>query len=370
MNSVTNNAAIERIISLVVQLPTTENSQPWEIVVRGNVFEIFHLSVCDQIGSIPDDLSVLSAGIMAEAIDLAASTEGFTVHIEYFLQDRCDKNPWLRATLQQKGRAADPLAAALPLRHSDRRHYAGAVGSITDPVFKEVEQQAQLIAGTNFYLTNNYPQEFLHQTKLGDDLLFLCQDMRRDFMRWLRFTEKQIQRTRDGMSWRSLLHYPERPYHYLQSRLWWLAITLDWFPSWMMKLEAMLFDDSANLSPTNYEDCTCLGCITTASSSLEDLAAAGRLALRAWLLLNLRGYSFQAMTNLTSIVYPQHLGHWDLPTKMIPELAESYAVLQRMFDFSDTEIPIFCFRTGFPIAPYPKNARTLRRKDRVRFIST
>jgi hypothetical protein len=361
------DAAIARILPSIMRLPNPENGQPWEIAVHNNVLEVFHVAERARLGSSPDDLCVFGLGMMAEAIILAAGSEGCAARLEFFLEGRGDKHPWLRAVLEYSGCAADPLASALTLRHSDRRRYAG--GSLADAVFREARQEAELAQGTSLYLADRYPEEFLHQVQLADDLIFLCPDIRRDFTRWARFTDKEILKTRDGMSWRAFLRYPERGYHYLQSRLWWLGVRLDWFPRWLLGLEGFLFDDSGRPSPANYDDGACLGCVTTASDSLEDLVAAGRLALRVWLLLNLRGYGVQAMTNLTCIAYPQRLGTWGEPTDKIPELAECYAVLQKMFGFTDTELPIFCFRTGLPVAPYPKNARSLRRDDRVRWIT-
>ncbi|MDD5033378.1 MAG: hypothetical protein PHE55_01355 [Methylococcaceae bacterium] len=357
--------AIARMLPAILRLPNPENSQPWDIVVRGHCLEVFHTSERDRLGPSPDDLCVLGLGMIAEAISLAASTEGLSVRLSYFLEGRCDREPWLRAELEATGCRADPLAAALTVRLSDRRRYAG--GSLADPVFREVEQEESTAEGVNLHLTDRYPAEFLAQVEAADRLIFEIPDIRHDFMRWTRFTDKQILSTRDGMPWRAFLRQPERWYHYPQSRLWWLATCLDWFPAWMMRFEEFLFDDSGRPSPAGYDDCAALGCITTASDRSDDLVAAGRLALRIWLLLNLRGYSFQAMTNVTCIAYPQRLGRWEEPASIIPELGEAYSVLQNMFGFSDQELPIFCFRTGRPIGPFPEKARSLRRDDRVRW---
>jgi hypothetical protein len=360
-------ASLTRLLGLVRYLPSPENSQPWEIVVRGLTMEVFHHGERDRIGEFPDDLAVVGIGMMAEAIDLAASTEGYASHAEYFLVNRNDSQPWLRATLQYDGRAAAPLSAGLGLRHSDRRRFAG--GNLADPVFQEVREDAAGISCASLYLSNQYSWEFLQQSRWGDEWLFQIPEVRQDFMRWVRFTDKAMQNSRDGLPWRSFLRYPQRRYHWLQSRLWWLGIALDWFPAWMMRLEEFLFDDSGNPSPKHYDDGACVGCVTVASGQAQDLAAAGRLALRAWLLLNLRGYGFQIMTNLTSIVYTLHQGHLRYAA-VIPELARGCAVLQRMFGFTSAELPIICFRAGLPIAPYPDNARSLRREHLVRFDNT
>jgi len=364
MNPHADSAAIQRILPAVLRTPSPENSQPWEIVVEGNILLVYHVAARAKLATFPDDLCVLGAGMMAEGIELAATTEGMSAQITFLLDERTDERPWLRAELTRTGVAADPLAAALLLRHTDRRRYAG--GTLRDPVFRELEAQARLSAGARLYLTDRYPAAYQQQVAAADAASFAWPEMRADLNRWLRFTERSIQRTQDGIPWRGLLRNPETWWHYLQSRLWWLETRLDWFPEWLLRLEQRVFDDSGELTPKSFSDGAGIGCVTTVSGQTADLVAAGRLALRVWLLLNLRGFSFQPMTNLTSIVYPQWLGHWRLPANLAPAVANAYAVLQQTFGYSRRETPIFTFRTGLPPAPYPANARTRRRRAAVR----
>ncbi len=354
---------IARIARAVLQTPTPENSQPWKIAIRENVLEIFHCSERANMVTFPDDLSVLGLGMIAEALDLACSAEGLEAQTSYFLEGRCDENPWLKARLNPADRSPDPLAQALLMRHSDRRFYAG--GSLDDPVFSEVRQEAAAIQGANLYFIGEYPPKYLQLLQNADATVMEWPELRHDLTKWVRFTDKQAEKTRDGMSWRTFIRGPEDWVYYLRSRVWWLASSLDWFPSWLQKLETRFFDDSAELSPLSYDDGAGIGCITASSAAAEDLVASGRLALRIWLLLNLRGYGFQAMTNLTAIVYPQRLGTFNLPDHLAHLVANAYETLQGLFGFSDRELPIFCFRTGLAARKYPANARTLRRSEHI-----
>jgi hypothetical protein len=133
-------------------------------------------------------------------------------------------------------------------------------------------------------------------------------------------------------------------------------------------LETRLFDDSAELSPLNYDDGAGIGCITTVSASAEDLIASGRLSLRIWLLLNLNGYGFQPLTNLPALIYPLHLGNLDIPNHLTALVENGYETLQQIFGFPEPELPIFCFRTGLAMGEYPVNARTLRRTEHVNYV--
>lgn len=351
---------IARIVKAVLQTPSPENCQPWKISVRENVIEVFHSSKRAKLGMLPDYVSVVGLGMVAEGLELASKTEGLQARITYFLERRSDKSPWLRAELNPADIPPDPLEQGLFMRHSDRRRYAG--GSLDDPVFHEVRREADAIQGVNLYFINEYPDDYLRLLRNADQIMMALSEVRRDFTKWLRFTDKEIKRTRDGINWRTLLRGPKNWVYYMRSRIWWLSARLDWFPSWLMKLETIFFDDSGR-SPSRYDDGAGIGCITVTSETMENLAESGRLALRIWLLLNLRGYSFQPMCNLGESVYSQRVGKPYLPGHMSHLLANGYETLQRIFSFSDNELPLFFFRTGLPMCEYPENARALRRKD-------
>lgn len=354
---------LERIAHAALRIPTPENSQPWTMNICGNALDIFHSSARAKLASFPDDLSVLGMGILTEALEIASSVEGLAVQTTYFLENRNDDSPWLRAEFTPADRTTDPLAQTLSVRHTDRRYYAG--GSLQDPIFSQVQQEVSRYSEVNLYFTDTYPPDYLQLIKEADQIVMAWDEYRHDLTRWVRFTEQHIERTRDGMPWRSLLRGSENWLYYLRSRLWWMAARLDWFPASLQKLETQLFDDSAELSPSRYDDGAGIGCITVSSDKPEDLIATGRLVLRIWLLLNQNNYAFQPITNLPSTIYPLHLGKFALPTELSHLLANGQQRLQRVFHYPDQEIPIFCFRVGLATGAYPTRARTLRKVDAV-----
>lgn len=357
---------IARIVQAILQVPNPENSQPWKIVVCENVLEVFHSSERAKLATFPDDLSILGIGMIAETLDIVCSTEGLQAQITYFLEKRSDEHPWLKAELHPvEENSVDQLASAILLRHTDRRRYAG--GSLNDPVFQEVHNEAMANQGANLYFIDKYPDEYLKLLQNADKTVLEWPELLQDLTQWVRFTDKAIKTTRDGMPWRSLLRGKDNWIYYLRSRLWWLASNFNWVPASLQKLETYIFDDSSELTPISYDDIAAIGCITTKSSSIDDLIASGRLALRIWLLLNLRGYGFQPMTNLSSIIYPQRLGTFNLPSHLAPLVDNAYETLQGLFGFPESELPIFCFRTGLANGEYPTNARTLRRTDHVSY---
>jgi len=67
-------------------------------------------------------------------------------------------------------------------------------------------------------------------------------------------------------------------------------------------------------------------------------------------------------------VYPEKCGRFQLPDHLNQYLHGAYSCMQTNYGFPDGEIPVFSFRTGIAIGPFPKEQRTLRRKDRICII--
>lgn len=369
MNDVSqiDRSKLKRIATAAMRIPTPENSQPWEINVQGNVFEIFHSAARAKLAEFPDDLSVFGIGLLAEALELAAGIEGVEVEFDYLLEHRSDAAPWLRAEFSLSSRSSDPLAHALSLRHTDRRIFEG--GSLGDPVFDRIRHEASLCASAKLYFTDSYPEAYLQAIREADQIIMEWDEYRHDLTKWVRFTDKEIERKRDGMPWRSLLRKKENLVAYMRSRVWWLATLMDWYPVFMQKMETLLFDDSAELSPLTFTDGAGIGCITVMSNQPIDLIAAGRLTLRTWLLLNQQEYGFHPITNLPGTVYPLRFGTLRLPPQLSHLLINGYGIMQQVYGFSNQETPIFSFRVGKANGSYPSKARTLRRNDNIYFES-
>ncbi len=367
-STIVSQDKITHVVQALLQTPTPENSQPWKIVVCDNILEIFHASDRAKLATFPDDLSVFGIGMLVEVLELACSQVELQAETTLLLEDRSDETPWLRAILNSAQTIVDPLSSAIFLRHTDRRKYAG--GTLNDPVFHEVQREAAANPGANIYFIDEYPDEYLHLLRNADQKVMEWNELRRDLMRWTRFTDREIATTRDGMSWRSFLRGPENWVYYARSRVWWLVTRLDWFPEWLHTFETRFFDDSSELSPSSYDDGAGIGCITTASNQPDDLVASGRLALRVWLLFNLRGYGLQPLTNLSSTIYPLQQGRLNMPDHLTHLVANGYETLQQIFGFSNQELPIFCFRVGIASGKYPENAKSLRRTDHVSYKST
>ncbi len=366
----TTQKKLFRIAQKVIQTPTPSNCQPWKIVIDECGLDIFHESKRAKFATLPDDLSVFGLGLISAALELAGGKEGMQTQITPFLENRADDTPWLRAEFSPTELAEEPsshindlLASALFQRHTDRRGYVG--GSLADPVFQEAAREAETTKGANLYFIDQYPEDYLQLTHEADLAFLGWPELRRDFMKWARFTDKEIAKTRDGDSWRDLLGEKKNLGYYIRLYIWGLTKKRGGVPGWLQKMAPKFVDKLYQLSPVSYNDGAGIGCITTQSASTEELLASGRLAMRIWLLFNARNYAFQPLCNITMFVYSQHRGFWNLPSHLTHHFVNAYSCMQSTFAFSEHELPVFCFRTGLPVGEYPQNERTLRRHDRI-----
>lgn len=356
-------ARIEDVLTQVLRIPNPENCQPWSFVSDGHRVEVFHDSARMRFGDMPYNLSPVNLGMVAEGIEMLSSVAGLQTEMTFFLDHQSDDRPWLIVEFQEASTTPDPLAVTFSTRYSDRRGFAG--GSLADPVFTEVAEVAQGFDTVKLYLIDQYPEALIDLFRKGDYVFTKHEPIWRDMSRWMRYWDKEIEATQDGMSWRSCLYENQRWYHYPQTRLWWLMGLFKSSPPWLEAIERTLFGSSGELAPLDFETGAGVGCITVPSDSREDLVMAGRLGLRTWLSINAHGYGFQAMTNVTALVYPERVGTYKLASPYRELMADGFEILQQAFGFSDQEIPMFCFRTGLPVGPQAANARSLRRLDRI-----
>jgi hypothetical protein len=355
---------IEHVITQVLRIPNPENCQPWSFVIGDDYVEVYHDSERMTFGDMPFDLSPINLGMVAEGIEILSTLEGLQPEMSFDLGHQLNTRPWLVVKFRENNHAPDPLAEAFALRYSDRRKFAG--GLLTDEVYLESADEAASFDRAKLYLTDNYSEQLIDLFRRGDFVFAKYEPIWRDMSRWMRYWDRDIEQTQDGMSWRSVLYEDQRWYHYFQSRLWWLMGLFKSSPVWLESVERTLFGSSGEFTPLDFSNGAGLGCITVPSAAREDSVEAGRLALRIWLLINLRGYGFQAMTNVTALVYPTHVGNYELPSPYKELMADGYEILQRTFGFSDQEVPVFCFRTGRPIGKQAESAKSLRRLDRIR----
>jgi hypothetical protein len=104
-----------------------------------------------------------------------------------------------------------------------------------------------------------------------------------------------------------------------------------------------------------------VGCLTVDKPTRESVCEAGRLAMKAWLRLNQRGYGFQPISSGTVLVLSEAAGclPQGLPNAFYETVWQGRRLMREQFGLDAAETPAWIFRTGLsPLLP-PKG-RNLR----------
>ncbi|MFP2926913.1 hypothetical protein ACLESO_17285 [Pyxidicoccus sp. 3LG] len=350
-----SQAQVERMVTLANLAPSGDNCQPWRFRWDGAVLTVlrdgrragFEL---DHDG----ELSRLALGCVLEALSLAAAGEGLGLSIEATAHDTRDGATWATVRLSPGARAEPQpqdleLLRALPERTTDRRHYRG--GSESHPVFTRLQEEAARVPGCVLRVRPPSDPELLDYLCDVDGYVWSHEVLYRDVMRWIRFSHREVQATRDGVPWCSMgIDFPEgmvprfsrsRLAHRLISGLGLHAMSRAWVRRQLGSSAALV----------------CLA----APPGGADTVTVGRLGMRVWLRLTQADWGVHPFTLPASFARAAVRG--SLPPVTRPEYAALFTkgrdVLSRAFGLSNGELPVWLFRTG-ESTPLPAHTRTLR----------
>lgn len=349
-------ADVEGIVRDANTAPSGDNNQPWRFRWDGASLTILH--VASRARHVADHrhlASYLTLGCVLEATRVAAAARGYDVDAALDLDapHEADVAPWARVRFEPGSRreAADrSLHAALQQRRSDRRRYRP--GSPAHPVFDELRALADREAGARLHLLHAPPPALVDYLARADAYAWRNPALYADIMRWVRFTPEEVAATRDGVPLQAIgVDLPSPPGLGLVTRAAAQRI-ID---------RLRLFDLSGRWVESLITSATALLVVTVAGESREELVAAGRLGLAAWLRLTRAGYAAQPLTLQTLPVYQVARG--GLPEGTRPGFDALFTrgrgLLAQGFGYAPERLPVWGFRAG-PSSPLPARMETLR----------
>lgn len=342
-----------RVLELARWAPNIDNGQPFFFSLEGKQLGILRDQRRDRRrGNAGNYASLVGLGCLLEYLRIAASAEGLRASFRLMKVPEGDRERWAEVRFES-GATPDPLLPGLKRRASDRRIYQG--GSLRDPVFQQVDQDLARFNEVNLAFLAQPPPGLTRYLKRANAVLWQDKLILPEVLRWIRWNDQDLERTRDGMSWRSLaISYPV-------SRLMQLVFRSTMFRSLMRRSgipqrqqEQQLLDQLASSAA--------LGCIFVREVSRESVVDVGRAFVRAWLTFTLAGFGLQVMASpaLHALQYETGVLPDDLPGDLQDTFAGGRAVLTDAFGVPGEAIPVWMFRTG-QSPPLPRPMRTLRR---------
>jgi hypothetical protein len=348
MSTILTRAQVERIVTAANTAPSPDNSQPWLFAWDGEALAIT-LDTRRATNTLDHRkrMSCLTLGGLLEAITIAAAAEGVAPRFE--LTPGPPGSRWATARFEP-GASPHELAGALELRSTDRRAYRG--GSLSAPVFDALRREGAREPGYGLRLLDRCPPELADYLRRSDAYVFRHEEVYCDVMSWIRFSQREVDATRDGASFRCLGYaLPALPgIALLRSR--WVQRFMD--RSGLAVIPRVRLETQLASSAGVYA-------ITAPSTSPLDLIQVGRLALRAWLRLNRAGYGVHPLS--IASVFAHSFAEDQPAPRTLPAFVELFrrgpAILARAFEVDPGEQVIWLFRTGLSPAP-PPQLRTRR----------
>ena len=339
---------IERVVVAANTAPSADNCQPWAFSWDGEALTIGHdpgraTHVLDHLKR----MSCLTLGGLVEALTIAAAREHAVARFE--LDPGVPGAVWAKVRFDDGGTPHE-LDGALEQRCTDRRAFAG--GSLAAPVFDAVRREATETPGCNVRFIDRCGPELQDYLSRGDGYVWRHEEVYRDLMLWVRFSQREIDATRDGAPWRCLGYdIPELP-----------GLSMARSPI----VQKLIAGGGLSVLPrlrlkSQLASAAGLYCVTAPSTSPHDLVSAGRRAFLIWLRLNSAGYGVQPIS--VQSVFAHAFAEGQPPPGTQPELVEVFRrgpeILARAFGAMPGEQVIWVFRTGLSPAP-PPTLRTLR----------
>jgi hypothetical protein len=349
-----NSANRQRILELAMTAPNVDNAQPFYFRWEGDRLLVF----CDEArdrrrGNPGNYVSMVGLGCLAECIAIAAGGEGLSTDIDFTYEMGYLDGPWLVITFRPGPAEPDELLPGLKLRCSDRRQYQG--GDLSDQVFEQVMLDADQFRGCSLYFQDPSDQELLDYVLRCEGFLWADEHILPEMLSWVRWTQEEARRTRDGVPWQSL------GVSFLTSRLMRLVAKSERFRQLARRSGGPLRSQRRTLE-AQLRSSAALGCISVRDNRLETMLGLGRLFLRTWVRLNMSGFGVQVMANPSIHVFQHVVGiiSEDYPVESKDVFAEGERILALAFGLPEGEIPAWMFRTGRSTA-LPAKMRTLRR---------
>jgi nitroreductase len=347
-----SDEAVRTLVSYAVSAPSGGNCQPWRFVYRRGTFDCYFdpersRTLLDFQGT----ASYLALGAAVENLTLAATKLGFAVHLAPF-PDPDQTHLVCRAKVVPGGTlsAEDAeLVQWIGRRTTNRR-----LGTRHALESKEVAALLATAAAAGVQLRLLQEPDELSEigsvVARGERLRLLNQRMHDEMMSEVRWSEREVVTTRDGLDTRTLELTP--------TDLAGLRMVSNWT---LMSLIGKLRAGRGLEQPSRkaVAAASAVGLLTCAGSSATDYFLGGRAMQRVWLQATALGFAFQPMTALLYLfARMERATEQVFSTRELQELEELRRDLLRLFPSGPGAAQLMLFRLA---RAEPPSARSLRR---------
>ena len=350
-------ATLRAILDTAVWAPSGDNSQPWSFTLHGNNIRV-HLDPHRDNPILNFKLSgtYIAHGALIENIILAASLSGVRAEA-HILPDLADPYCTAEIICTESGVDADPLAAFIRERHTNRKSYKKQpLGTEVTAAFSAA---AETIKGTKLFLTEDKKaiRAVAAASAVMEQVALETPALREIFVGDILWTDEENRSGKQGLAIKTM----ELP---LPARL----IMRHLHNHFVARITDMIgFANMARLANTGlYASAPLMGLITIAEESPSAYIAAGRAIERVWLDAASHGLAFHPVTGILFLARSLEGGSAEgLLPKHFEQIRRANATIRKQFGVEASDTPAMLFRTGYAS---PATARSYRRAPDIQTI--
>ncbi len=344
---ISGNAIID-IIKAGILAPSGDNCQPWKIYFDGEKIYLKNLEDKDtSLYNVKNVASYIAFGAMMENMIIAAKSLGYKVSADLFPEG---ENSSLVAVLSLiKGQEElDPLQPFIVRRCVNRKKYKPKP---LEPRAKEslLKIIAQFKGAELFLIEDEQKKKNLAKLlSMNDRILFENKNLHDFLFEHLRWTKKEVEKSRDGMSIESLElgGFQSKAFKVLSS--------------WNFVRFLNIFGFSRFVPAQSYKLCkgsSALCLLLMEEAGFDRFVYGGRAFQRIWLAATSFGLSLHPMTGITFLIQRLQMGEGKgLSASHKKLLIDIYQKLKMLLPMENRTL-IMAFRLGYADPPSDKSSR-------------
>jgi len=335
-----NKELVKKILEAAVMAPSGDNVQPWEFRVSGNFTQIDLYNLPEKDNSyynFQQSASYIAHGAVIENIKIAGKHLGCGIDYQLF-PDRENDNYIAKIILSPADAQADPYYRAIFERCTNRFPYkredvGGEVLNTLSNAVKNIDT-----ASVSLVTDKDKIKLLAKELKVNDQIVFERKDIHQFLFDKIRWNQKQIEGTRDGMPVGVLgLGFIEK-----------LSFPLMRF--WGYVKVANIFGLSQIIALKSWWGCvnaSMLGMITVQGHDKVAFVEGGRAVQRLWLEATKQGFALQPIIGLTLLINRFKQDSLDgFSVKHTKIVGRAAVKLPEFFVVNKTDTLVMGFRVG------------------------
>ncbi len=339
-----------RLLRKAVQAPSGDNCQPWGFHCEADALVV---TLDPDRGrhflNVANRATHVALGALLENLDLAASAEGYEIKTDLLAHDA--KSPaGVKVQLVPAVRTADPLHSFIDVRCTNRKPYERL--PLEAKSRELLLDAARGVPGARLSLVEDPPliDRLARIACLSDRTLFENKSLHQSLFHWVRWNQRQVEATRDGLDIRTLELDP-------LTRMAFPLLGFWPFVTFITHLGIGRYISEVGYH--HYRRSAAIGLLQVADFSPRSFIAGGRLLQRVWLSAAAVGLSFQPLAGVPILI--QKLcdeSSVDLSPRQRALIARAELELNDLIPIEKGSACVMMFRIGVSAPP---TARSLRR---------